>query len=616
YQIFKVNIAAFPANQPPVPIIITNPAPPMIPSGGQISFDATTSYDPDGLITTYEWDFDFDGMEFVADETGAVPPVQTFTNPTSEPHMLLCLLRVTDNGNPPVEVITEVLVLVQPNSPPNAVIEVSPSTTFSECSMVTLDGSNSTDDGAIVKYEWDFDYDPENPDFHVDATGPIINRRFTPGNHDIMLRVSDDTIPALTNVTRERLTSEPLTGLPGEVAFCENLILNSQDSLNSHSFSGGGQKSAVLSVLGAVVTLWVDEGDVLGGPALKYSISTDGGRSFGNPLVANSDFIAGDSSILRPTLVSDATATLHLGYADGDGKFFYQQTDSQGVFSDPVEVGTGEYNYGGPAIAMDSSGAINYFFTGNLSAGNIPLRLAQSTDGGSSFDSPVTVVSDGRFPSATTGNSGSIVVAFEGKNSSLSDNSDVQVAYQRTGTIFYPPIRVVDSPANQGTSTHPVVNMASNGSVHVVWQDSRDGNTDTDYDIFYSYTLSGLSFNTNVKVNDTNETPGNQILQDNPSFGIDTLGRAFIAWRDFRNASGGNIYFSFSRMPGMPFNSNIRINDDSSSPAIVAQGPPSIVVSPNSGLLIIWADERNASSDLGTPFSGESDIYYLFGKLF
>jgi len=616
YQIFQVEVAAYPPNIPPEASFKTDPRLPEITSGESITFDATNSFDPDGEITTYEWDFEFEG-EFVPDDTGATPPPHRYDNPNpSHPENYFAVLRVLDNGDPPLEGIFGIEILVQPNSPPHAVFTVDPPSPFSECTLITLDGEDSYDsDGEVVAYEWDFDYDPQSPDFTVEATGSVIQRRFSQGSHNVMLRVKDDSSPPLEGVTRLKLVSEPLSGFPGEVAFCENYMLNEEDSYNSHSFMGGGQKSAVLLTTGAVVVAWVDEGNVSGGPAIKYSVSIDGGRSFNPPLTANSNLISASPADLRPTLIADFMGNLHLAYADGNS-YYYHITDHQGVFGAPVEVGTGENDYGGPTLAVDIEGTINYFFTGTMSGGNVPLRLARSTDGGNTFDSPLTIADDGKFPSAATAQFGTVVIAFEGKNNSISDNSDIMVCYQRSGSQFYPPVRIVDSAANDGISTHPSVAVGMNSAIYVAWQDSRDGDTINDFDIFYSYSLTGLTFIPNRKVNDSVESPGNQILQDNPSIGTDMMGRTFIAWRDFRDGFGGDVYFSFALMPDRPtFAENVKINSDS-SPENVTQGPPVILISSNSGIMLVWGDERNASSDMGTPFSGESDIYYTFGKLF
>ena len=616
YQLFPLDVSAFPPNQMPVAIYTTDPINPMINSGEFVTFDATQSFDPDGEVILYEWDFEFEGLDFQVDATGATPPAHQYMNPDpSIPRLYFAILRVTDNGNPGLQGMYGSEVIVQPNSPPIAIINVDPSTAFSECDLVTLDGSASHDDTAITSYEWDFNYDPDYPTFNVDATGPIIERRFLPGVWNVMLRVNDDSVPPLSGVTRVRLVSQPLTGNLGEVAFCDNLILNEEDSLNSNSFAAGGLRNVILTNTGIVAALWVDEGDVSGGPAIKYSKSVDGGRTFQPPVNANSTLISGGIQDLRPCLINDFPGNLHLGYSDGDGKYYYQKSSASGSFGAPVEVGTGSRNNGGPALAVDGGGVIHYFFTGNTSMGNVPLKLAQSTNGGNSFDAPITLAADGKCPSAASLQLGSVAVAFEGKNPSISDNSDILISYQRSGSTFYPPIRVTDSSVNDGKSTNPSVAIAMSGAVNIVWQDSRLGDTDTDYDIYFAYSFIGLGFSQNVRVNNTSEHPGSQILQTSPTLGVDMMGNCYIAWIDYRDNSGGDLYFT-NFLPGMPIMNNFKLNDDASSPAAVTQGPPSIVVSPNSGVLVIWGDERNAASDLGTPLSGPADIYYCFGKLF
>lgn len=61
--------------------------------GSKLVFDASGSFDPDGTIVLYEWDFDNDG---VWDASSTLPEINyTYT----APHMGVCRLRVTDDGN-------------------------------------------------------------------------------------------------------------------------------------------------------------------------------------------------------------------------------------------------------------------------------------------------------------------------------------------------------------------------------------------------------------------------------------------------------------------------------------------------------------------------------------
>jgi hypothetical protein len=618
YQVFPITVAAHPPNIPPVALFTTNPANPQIQSGDSVTFDGSTSYDADGDIIRYDWDFEFSGT-FQSDATGANPPAHIYTSPDpSQPHLFYAVLKVLDNGDPQLEGMFGREVIVEANEPPVAVIQIEPDQSeYSECDLLTLDGSASHDNSAIIAYEWDFNYSQSDPGFTIEATGPVVERRFTPGIHDIMLRVWDDSSPALNGVTRKRLIVNELSAAPGKIVLCANFLLNVTDSINSHSFSGGGQKSLVLSPSGIVTAFWVDEGNVAGGPAIKYSQSSNAGRSFSAPSTANSAFISGGHAGLRPTAAVDNLGNIHLAYAS-DSKFYYQHGGEQGGFSSPIEVASGDRTYGAPAIAVDVLGNIHYFYTEAESGGNVPLKLAISSDGGNSFNSPVLMSTDGRFPSAATANHDSVVLAYEGKTPSASDASEIWVRYQRSGSLYYPEIRVSDGNLNDGISTRPSVDVGENGSVHVAWMDSREGDVDTDFDIFYSYSATELSFSRNVRVNDNPESPGNQVIQDYPSIGADMSGRVFIVWRDYRSAPGlgGDVFLANTTELGGDFKRNMLINYDSSGDDLVAQGPPSILVTTGAAMLIMWGDERNATTGLGDPFTGESDIYYTFGQLF
>ena len=65
-----------------------------VPVGAPIEFDPSDSYDPDGTLVLYEWDFDGDG---VYDESTESPDVVTFAYLT--PGTYNVTLRVTDNDD-------------------------------------------------------------------------------------------------------------------------------------------------------------------------------------------------------------------------------------------------------------------------------------------------------------------------------------------------------------------------------------------------------------------------------------------------------------------------------------------------------------------------------------
>jgi outer membrane protein assembly factor BamB len=84
------NIDVNKPNQPPVAIFSWSPSSPQ--QGQTITFDASASYDPDGFITLYEWDWDNNG---VYDESHTYA---TATHQWSNPNTYVINLRITDNA--------------------------------------------------------------------------------------------------------------------------------------------------------------------------------------------------------------------------------------------------------------------------------------------------------------------------------------------------------------------------------------------------------------------------------------------------------------------------------------------------------------------------------------
>jgi PKD repeat protein len=120
--------------------------------------------------------------------------------------------------------------------------------------LVTFDASGSTDNGTIVSYEWDFNYDGST--FNVDATGITATHTYsTTGAYTVGLRVTDDG--GLTDETTQQVTV-------GTVA----------------TYTVGG---TVSGLTGGTLVLQNNGGDNL-------SITADGSFTFATPLAEGSNY--------------------------------------------------------------------------------------------------------------------------------------------------------------------------------------------------------------------------------------------------------------------------------------------------------------------------------------
>lgn len=165
-------------------VVVTNEAPtaaftytPLFPSAGQlVSFDGTGSFDPDGVIVTYEWDCNNDG---VFEKTGQIVR-HTFL--TSGQHPVT--LKVTDDGG--VWDAELKVISVQP-IPPVACFTYAPlsPSVYDDIAFSAI-CSMDPDGGPIVQYGWAFG------DGEI-GTGATPTHSYANGGvYEVFLTVTDD----------------------------------------------------------------------------------------------------------------------------------------------------------------------------------------------------------------------------------------------------------------------------------------------------------------------------------------------------------------------------------------------------------------------------------------
>jgi len=148
---------------------------------------------------------------------------------------------------------------------------------------------------------------------------------------------------------------------------------------------------------------------------------------------------------------------------------------------------------------------------------------------------------------------------------------------------FQTNVRVDDTGNNVINQYDPVIAMDDTGNIYVAWTDERNGHPDI---YFAKSTDNGVTFTTNIKVNDANTSTAHAALTINDD------GHILVAWQDERNGNP-DIYFAKSIDNGASFGANVRVDDTSVGTS--TQSAPTIGVHKGSGkIYITWTDERDS----------------------
>jgi len=185
------------SNQLPV-AAITAPATGV--EGQSITFDGSGSFDSNGTILSYDWDFG-DGNNATGDITTHVFTAGAYN---------VTLTVTDDSGN--TDAATHSIQIAASNVPPTAVI--SGATNGTEGIAMTFDGSGSMDpDGTIVNYDWNFGD-------NTAGAGINVNHSFAAGTYTITLQVTDDlgatdSVSLTINITAGTEPQPPMANAGG-----------------------------------------------------------------------------------------------------------------------------------------------------------------------------------------------------------------------------------------------------------------------------------------------------------------------------------------------------------------------------------------------------------------
>lgn len=171
------------------------------------TLDATRTYDLDGSVVLYEWDYDGDG---VYDWHSDTPHIIEYAYPA--PGTYHPTFRATDNDGLSS---TKQFELTIPNAAPVAIAKAEPAIGRAPLS-VQFTGDCADYDGSIALYEWDFNGDGTF-DWSSNLT-PSVNHSYnTPAEYTATLRVRDNLGATATNSVSVSVkgANDPIVALNG-----------------------------------------------------------------------------------------------------------------------------------------------------------------------------------------------------------------------------------------------------------------------------------------------------------------------------------------------------------------------------------------------------------------
>jgi hypothetical protein len=186
------------------------------------------------------------------------------------------------------------------------------------------------------------------------------------------------------------------------------------------------------------------------------------------------------------------------------------------------------------------------------------------------------------FPRAAVDSSGNIHVVWQDTR-----DGNAEIYYRKlsgSGNPLTPDLRLTTDAA---LSWFPSVAIDATGSVHVGWTDERDSNAEVYYE---KLTNAGVTVVNDQRITIDPTPAGAPSVA--PSIAVDPSGSVHLAWGDGRDGNA-EIYYRKLSNSGVPLSSDTRLTVD---PAVSWQ--PAIAVDLGGFVHIVWMDSRTGNGEI------------------
>lgn len=342
------------------------------------------------------------------------------------------------------------------------------------------------------------------------------------------------------------------------------------------SMTSGFTSSHTIAASGdSIHIVWYD--DRSGENEIYYKRSTDGGLTWGEDVrLTSRDSVSVNPSIAVSGSVVHVAWTDYLGSSVTGEIYYKRSTDGGNTWSEDTQLSDnpGYYTWA-PCMAVSGSTIHLVYYT--FLSGSGEIFYLRSPDSGLTWE-PVNQLTNDQSISAWPSISaiGPVLhVAWYDRR----DGND-EIYYKRStdaGITWGPDIRLTNYPLS---SAFPCIG-ASESDVHIVWEESRDGNSQ----IYYKRsTDGGISWGEDTRLTNTS---GASYYNN---IAVSGLG-LFVVWADERDGNW-EIYYKCSLDGGNSWEQDVRLTNDQSESNIpyIATSDPQVHV--------IWYDNREINFEI------------------